>query len=540
MIKKIDPSNLELIFPPDIYLKGEDLYESKSITDIQKIERNLFSFTVKDGDKYEVEWLKPLTKNQKASCECEFFKIGKICKHAVAALIYYKNNLNAEIPVEEKQSRLSALNINGIFNNTSKEEIKSFLKSYASTDKKFATAFKVHFARKVDLVDNEKKYKSILDSVIKPVTSEKNPFKATDVRSLIEITNEFYDQAEDALAINENRESFILLKTSLNKLCYTLHHVPAYEDKLVAEIVKGHIILKQLCATSEAAELKKDIYDYLLDLSQLSYYPYLSIRYNAISFIFDYFKYKSKELFAIIENQIWRKRENETQRIKLWATHFILVHKTAGKMDIDKKLLTISDKIAKDLLSDQFYTELLAYCEANEFKTNDIHLYHLDSLFVESPKQVTNKASDFFVRTKDLRILDKIKLKFSEEEIQKFISSVDKKIKKDIDPIIYMQYLYRMNKIDVLFDFLETKKDFRYTMIYDSELYKKNPEKLSGLYEEMLEIYLNQHVGEHSHVFIDELFAHLNKIKAVKVVNKLGLLIEMKFPHRTRLNELAK
>ncbi|MBK8699973.1 MAG: hypothetical protein IPN29_10760 [Saprospiraceae bacterium] len=74
----------------------------------------------------------------------------------------------------------------------------------------------------------------------------------------------------------------------------------------------------------------------------------------------------------------------------------------------------------------------------------------------------------------------------------------------------------------------------------DEYMYPLYPAEITDLYEEMTESFLTKHIGKNSYVFMDELFAHLNQIKAVRIVNKLGMMIEMKFPHRSRLEDHLK
>jgi hypothetical protein len=88
-------------------------------------------------------------------------------------------------------------------------------------------------------------------------------------------------------------------------------------------------------------------------------------------------------------------------------------------------------------------------------------------------------------------------------------------------------------------EWLKTQRDFRMVMMLDEYLYPRFPEELTQLYEHMAEDFLNQHIGQHAYVFIDELLQHLNKIKAGKIANKIAVMIEMKFPHRSRMSNLV-
>ncbi len=544
MVKKIDHTNVELLFPHELFLKGEELFESGGVVEINKLDKNLFSFTIREGGNIEVEWLKPLTKNQKASCECEFFKIGKMCKHVIAALIAYKSEIVStpeEAPeIEVQGKKFASLNINSILNNLTKEDLRSFVKTYASTDKKFATSFKVHFARKVDLQDNEKKYKSILDSIIRPVSSDKNPFRSSDVRHLLNVTEEFLSQADDALALGQYYEALLLIKTSLVKLCYTLHYAPYSEAETEKAINAAHGRLMEIAINNESVDLKNELIDFLIELAQLSYYPYLSVRLNAITLLL-FLNSLPENIDEVFATQLKRKVGNERQVVVINSVKIIIEYSTTKNYTVDKKNQSLIDKIAGELFFNQMYEELEEFALFHKGSTKDTVLFYLQSLLIKKSKKSIAEAANYFAESRDLRIVDLIKQKTDVESFDKFRILVSKsKNKLTVNPQIYMQYLLKTEMYKELMQFLEEKKDFRYLMQYDEVLVKNFQDDIIALYEKMVEDFLNKHVGDQSHQFIDELFAHLNKIKSTKVVNKIGMLIEMKFPHRSRLDDHIK
>lgn len=544
MAKKIDYTNVELSFPHELFLKGEELYEAGGVVEINKLDKSLFSFTVREGGNIEVEWLKPLSKNQKASCECDFFKIGKMCKHVVAALIAYKYEI-AKTPeekpeVEVQSKKFASLNINSILNNLTKEDLRSFVKAYAATDKKFATSFKVHFARKVDLQDNEKKYKSILDSIIRPVSSDKNPFKSSEVRQLLNVTDEFLSQADDAMALSQYYEALLLIKTSLVKLCYTLHYAPYAEQETEKAINAAHARLMEIAINNESVDLKNELIDFLVELVQLSYYPFINVKLNAVTILL-FLNALPDHYEEIFELQLKRKMGNEKQTVVINALKIMIEYATTKNYGIDKKHQSLTDKIAAELFYNEMYEQLAEFAQYHKSGAKDTSLYYLHSLVIKNSKKIASEAAAYFIENRDLRIVDLLKQKSSEELFEKFRTLVSKsKNKVAINPQIYMQYLLKTSMLEDLMAFLEDKKDFRYLMQYDDVLLKVHPDKVISLYETMVEDFLNKHVGEQSLQFIDELIIHLNKIKATKVVNRIGMLIEMKFPHRSRLDEKFK
>ncbi|MBK8699972.1 MAG: SWIM zinc finger family protein [Saprospiraceae bacterium] len=411
--EKADLANIELMFPSELFLKGEELHEASGVLECIKLEKNLYTFIIQDGKRYEVEWLKPLTRQQRASCECSFFKAEKICKHAIAALIAYKQLITEELESTQVERRQSTLSISNILNHVSKEELKNFLKTYAQTDRRLATALKVHFARRVDLQDNEKKYKSILDAVIRPVTSGNDKFKASEVKSLSQIANEFFDQAEDALALGEHSEAFILTKTALTKLCYTYHHGHYHETKLETDILRAHEILYQLSGWAKSQELVVAIRHFLAEIAHFSYYPYLSLRHNALMMLLKQ-QAVPEDAIHIAETQLKRKRDSEVQIVVLLSMIMLIGESQQQDHDIDHRYFTYLEKVASLLVSNGYYKTAANMCHKYRTVSKDMPLWHLKALAMLEKKELIAEAVSYFVAGKDLRIIELLKPLHSE------------------------------------------------------------------------------------------------------------------------------
>lgn len=536
-----DDVNIELLYPSDLFLKGEELFEKKAVVETSNVDKGLFNFTIKDGGDYEVEWLKPLTRYQKATCNCTFFKENKVCKHVIAALISYKDSIQFEKsnkPEKEIISRHSTLNINNVLNGVSKEELKNFIKSYARSDKRFLTSLKVQFARKVILADNEKKYKSLLDSVIRPVATDRNVIKISDVKTLLNITEDFYFQAQDSLALAEYGEAFDLCKVTLSKLCYVYQYSNHLLGELEKQILQNHILMRQLLAESESHELLENIIEYLNTLIQYSYYPFLNLKENGITLLYEFNKLPA-DIFDTIKLQINRKREKETEVVMLLALEVLLKYNTKLETTIDIKYQSLISKISTLLFNEKRISECLSFSKHYlEFGGENL-LNYLRALKENKVKTFITEMSKLFIEYQNVSIVDFAITQLNETELKDFRELVSKSgKKKNINVNKYYYFLAKTGQLETLMNDLEERKDFRMLMQFDHYLVATHQEALSALYEIMLEEYLNNHIGTHSQVFITEVFDHLNKIKASKVTKKLGLLIDMKFSHRVGLTDL--
>lgn len=536
--KKKFQENIELLFEDDLFLRGEEIFEQGGVLEMTAIEKNLFSFIVSDKNKFEVEWLRPLSKYQKASCDCNEFRSHKSCPHIVASLLAYKSSLPVEKEIPEKKEVSGSINLSMLLEKVTKEELKSFVKAYAKNDRKLSTALKVHFARKVDVKDNEKKYRSILDAIVKPVTGGDSTIKMNDVRNLNNVAGEFLEQAKDAIALNQFGEAFILIKTTLSKLCYTLHHVPHSLSLLEKNISVCHELMDAITQKNAAYDVLHAAIAFMQEICNYSYYSYLDLRSNCLLILLR-LNQLPENVHEIIHNQLRRKREDEAQMVVLCASLVIVQVKLGESITLDAKHLHLLEKTGELLLQNAYFKEIDALCQSYEKVNSKMATIHLKALAVYKPKLLVSKAALYFLHSKDLKLVDWLRQTQNNEVFSQFRAEVSRKANTHkLDPTFFTQYLFRSQQDDALMDWMIEKSDFRLLMTVDEHLFKLFPGKVTDLYENMTEAYLNQHIGQHAYVFIDELLQHLNKIKAGKVANKIALLIEMKFPHRSRMSDL--
>ena len=91
---------------------------------------------------------------------------------------------------------------------------------------------KVHFAQKIDLIDNKQKYAQILNALIKPVTQKGFGFSISETKYAMEVLAEFLDQIHDNLALAEYREAYNILEVSFKKMCYLYYYTKADKEEL--------------------------------------------------------------------------------------------------------------------------------------------------------------------------------------------------------------------------------------------------------------------------------------------------------------------
>lgn len=540
--------SIELQFDPDIFKKGEDLYENKAIIEIVKVNRSLYSIVIRDGKLYEVELLKPLLKGQKSTCECTFYKENKSCKHIVASLLYfktYKEKLETDkLKKDTKSIKSKAISIKSLLNDVDQEDLKAFVQAYASNDKKFSNALKINFIRKVDLEDNEKKYKVLLDSIIRPVSSREIKLKATDLRHFKTIVKDLLEQAQDALALKEYVEASLILKTVLVKLHYIDHYYPDHFDE-IKELFQGYYLIynELLQAKYISVELKESTKDNLFELLNSSFYHSPLNLFNAAELICMNFPEEKDELIDVLNEKVNRLNLEKKELIITYALLFRLRYKSKDKspFDLPPELTPLLEGIINNLTASGETKIAIETCKLYKslYPGEIIYTTLVLELFIKQDDKVNfiKTVISSFKKSKDLRIIELVK-KF---EIEGVIDQVREEMKDNMPDKLSnykkAELLMKLEDWEGLMAHLYQMQDIRTLMLYDKVLYKDYSEEVTYLYLQIIEKYLDQHIGDFANVFINELKMHLDKNKMSRITKKINTLVTDKYSHRNRLND---
>jgi len=272
--------NIEQNTAEHLWLEGESLYENEDLfVKTSKISKTLWNLIIKDGKEYEVEIL--LRSNKpKFTCECDNFYKEASCKHIVAGLIHIKEEITKKelhkekLKAKEKKRKASEAkyNIKSILDNAHPEELKRFVRAYANMENSFSLALKGHFANKMDLENNDQKYKQLLDAAVKPKNFKHKSLSTTEKKDFYRLADSLSSQAEDCLTLKQYRECKYILTHLLDKFSYirkNYNHNPVRLEAKESVILD---LLKELLSEKMPPELQQEIYTDLVDLLNKSYY----------------------------------------------------------------------------------------------------------------------------------------------------------------------------------------------------------------------------------------------------------------------------
>ena len=258
------------------FIKGEKLFDEGAVLEVVEVEKKLWSVMVKDNGILEVEIQNPNTKKQKSTCECKGFAEENSCEHIATALLYLRKKESEKVQKrKEKALQKQSFNLRTILDNVPSDDINKFIRSYAQTDRMFNILLKASFARKIDLEDNSQKYRSILSSLIKPISTENNASTTTDIRIALKVIDEFNSQLEDALSLNQLDEAFLIIESCLPRLHYLFSNYNKRTEKVHDLIATFHSHVDELYNNLLAPALLNKLDELIVDLFEKSYYNHL-------------------------------------------------------------------------------------------------------------------------------------------------------------------------------------------------------------------------------------------------------------------------
>lgn len=554
-LKKVTSKHIEffeLQYDEQIVLQGEKLFSDHKVLEINKLDKNLYSILVKDGIIYEVEILSPQSKNRKSSCECDFFKDHKVCRHIIASLFYIRKRLikdAAKSQERTKKKSAKAINIPALLQAVNEQELHNFIRAYTKKDKRFALHFKASFLKNLDLENNYIKYKQLLDSVIPPMRSVDDKPNLSSVRFLINILLELSAQFNDACALNQFTEAAQLLKACLGKICYTIHYVGTDKSELIDANNTFHQHLQELLEEVLAPQLRKELIQFAFELSTKSYYTFRKETSNVLEALTRYSQVTKTLLSEVIKhiNALMESKTEMSELIILEALKLQITWKLKKKIDIKK----INPALSHNLLE--------IFQELGEKKHYNVAIAGLNQLLIKYPEnnKVISKLIAFNIeygQTNQAADLAKFALiQQNEFRYYKILKDIIPSalwpdfsmiLIEDIDasemPSEIKARIYKLEETyDLLLSLLKKDADLRFLMEHDNPMAKLYKEEMAEVYIAQVRKYLDSYAGPQAMYHIQEVLRHLEVIKASFVGKKIREILREDYAHRTNFKALS-
>ncbi len=260
---------LEQHINDDFLLLGEQLFERGEVEALRELERHLWAAQVEQT--YEVELKITPSRVDLTSCECPSFMTHGECAHVAATLLALRKHIqqNTSARIEEpKKPTTQRLTTRSVLKNIEEEELKEFVRQYASRDRNFALALKARFAATVSFSNDKSKYQQVLDETIRASRKKDRSISYRGMQTLIKVSDELLLQAENALVQGYFRTVVLIAQSVIEKLTPILRKMAQYQDSARSRIGKSFKMMHEVLGLQPPPELVEELWEYASAESQ--------------------------------------------------------------------------------------------------------------------------------------------------------------------------------------------------------------------------------------------------------------------------------
>ncbi len=525
--------------PESLYLEGESLYDSIAAPTIVKEKANLYLINLVDGkDTLDIEVQFINKKSIKSNCVCKAHKKDKNCKHVVASLFAIRKMLAAKPKPAPKPraTKSKATDFQRIIQEISKSDLENFIKLYARKNLNFKLELEAHFASKVDFEDNETKYKSVLNRVVKAKSSSHPKLSGSSLTTFKKIMSDFWAQSNDMFSLDRFDEVFYACRFSLEKLYYS-KNIYLLEHDFIDEYINNFVSLMGKLLTKELApEFRDKIKTNYLDFATYSFvipmeenhvhdliFQSMDLTQEETNVLLDDIKIKLLKLEDYRGNQILAKviagYANNDSKYEWINAHYSVTRIIKAMSNIGKADINNYFEILNKLEAEYTNIPEISFIKIRDLIRNewfDIALKEFLNVCKEQ-KQIQRLIPFFSLVPTDL--LNKSTKKFA-KALAKYPSSLQVKF--------FSQY----NEHEQIIRVIKEHNDMTLMMEQDHDLIDIYEEEINDFYVQWTQQYLKEHIGSKSKERIQEIQNHLKTIGAKKIVSNVKKAIDLNFTHR--------
>ncbi len=543
--------NIEQNTEENLWLEAETLFEKQgTFKKTTKISKTLWNIILFDERQFEVEVL--LRSNKpKFTCECDKFYESGNCKHIVASLIHIKEEISSQELAREKakakenlrKAREAKYNVKSILDKAHPEELKRFVRAYANMENSFSLALKGHFANKMDLENNDQKYKQLLDAAVKPKNFKHLNLSTTEKKDFYRLVDSLSSQAEDCLTLKQYRECKYILMHVIDKIFYVRKNYNHNPKRLES---KELIILKFFSELLEAKmppELKSEIYQDVLELINRSYFVPADI--NLIQSSVKGIDFKAEDVEAFVDKLVPTINDKNETNFNYLASCLYFYPKNKQVLDIilseiklDKLIATLQHLHKLNQLP--LLILILEGLKKNKVESKAINILACKVYFTGNMvKKGLPYLKSMISTDKDTSLAIGM-VNFIEEETREDYIEELNKIFKDTQQYELLKYYKNTSQLEKIAEELKGGSELSLLWEYDDLLLDLGEEVLYELYVSTSKAHLNNYIGAAGRDAILTSMNRLNSLGLKKMRRNLQDEIKSEFSHRKIIADISK
>jgi hypothetical protein len=562
--------NIEIFFPEKVVEQAEGLIQEGLVEGIAYLEKKIWTMKVgesyeklKKGDAFEVEIQMSGKKVKRGTCDCDFYQQNLTlknnhCQHIVAGLFALRKHLLEKELERQKTVRVTPfkhkkLTTISVLNSVDPEALKNFVRAYARTDKKFALSLKARFAHAVEVENDKEKYLQLLQATFTSVTTTKDKIKYSSLQQIQLVITDILDHVDDAIALEHYSEASDILQAIIIKLSPNIKRAENHEDRILDLLNSAFAFLKNLIKKDIPPELKKEIWQFCFENFDGREHKKYGTNSYFLTFLLDLTSEKNYAVILLekIDSELGNTFDKKKKGILLLFKMKLVeqFEKTSLSTFIENNLEEPEVLLAaiKNSMSQKKYTDAKQLAlKGLEMQKNVPVRNELDDILLniglktQFNQDITKYARRRFIVTFEFhyyQILKNTILKGWKKEVKSLLSLIEElpfspQKKNTIAKILAEE---KMDK--ELIEFIKDNRSLDLLENYDVQLIESFRKEVFNLYEDLLDGYLRNHLGRRTSTKIRDIFYHLKKIGAKKLVYKLVKQYRDEYPERHTLME---
>ncbi len=557
--------DLEFHIEDALIERAERLIALQAVRQFQEIERHLWVAMVKDEQTFEVEVQISPSKLKAFTCDCERSQASDICAHVVVILILLREK--AKIKQKEvKEKKVTKTKVpNRITTSTILDlvrpnELKAFIKKYASQDRTFTLMLKAQFAHIVPGHEEKEHISKVLENAIKGVKRPGKPITTSGIKLVQRVVNTIHQQSEEAQYKKHYADVFESLTAIISQLVVLCGFVK--DDTVLPKLLEqSYKSLHKLTKSNIAPQLENEIWEFLLNESQGPSY-YLNDLWPDLLALMTQMSTTSprQERFIEILDELEKERfsqRNTVVRSGVLNTKMSVLNLQGNQAALDlflkynmndKAILLSAVKLSADKTDWKKVKQLATYgLDKNILESNDIslHEYLLEAAIqLREKKEVIKHALVCFREAYDFKYIDLIKSHAGKKWLKIRNQLIDdlKTEKFNIETRNCIAKLFADENLSLeLLTYVESTLSLDLLKKYDEDLRISYSKKLPDIYKKLIYNYLNNYIGRQAAVKVRQSIEHLLAQDQTNLANSLVSEIRLNYKERhALLDELGR
>lgn len=260
---KLTLRKLESEAPEGLLAAAEALLDHEGVQGLTEVEPNLWTA---QADGYEIEVQANSRRATAATCECDLYQEQGLCEHIIAALLYLRaRQQEAQEAKKQNEARPSAptrLTTGTVLDHASHEELASFVRDYARSNRNFAIALKARFASAVPDMRSEDKYLQVLQTTLSAVRKPDRRITVRGAQRLLKVLNELQAQGQLALSQKAFLDALHISQAIITEISPAIGKTKGRQKELLAAVRDAFQQLQALLGAAPSPSIVRQIWSF--------------------------------------------------------------------------------------------------------------------------------------------------------------------------------------------------------------------------------------------------------------------------------------